>query len=552
MLSPLVISAVLLAVPVPLFLTGLLAGFGPDRHPRLIRTLSAVVSAPFAFVCAMAAAAGYAAGARGLQTYPSVALPAGMGTLALGVYTDPLTIVMLLLVTFVGLIVSRYSSSYMDGDEHEGKFHRWLSLTLGSFLVLVMTSNFWVFAAASFATTASIRQLLYFYKERPGAALAAQKKSLFSGIANAAMLVAFLLVAITLHTSDFGVMRAALAPAHFHLSPTLEVASGMVALSAMLKSAQFPTHGWLIQVMEAPTPVSALLHAGVIYTGPFLVLRMSPLMARAGWTGDILVLVGLTSVVVGSMVMMTATAIKSSLAYSTLGQMGFMLMECGLGLYSVAVLHIVSHSLYKAHAFLASGSVVDHFREPALPSVFNASSARRAIVGLVVAVGMTFGIGSTFGIGLDRQPALFALGLVVALAITHLLLQALNSSGSGTKSLIVWMAGLSAAVIAAYFGLHRAFAILLAPSLPPARLPSSVGEYALLVLIVAVFLGLLAVQQVLPRVMSKPRWRAAYVHMYNGLYVDLALTRVMLGKGSAPARQAPIGEGEALPRKSGT
>lgn len=519
-----VTAAIMLTAPLPLLLTGLFAGIRADGHARLIRRLT-TSGAAYALASAIAVAIGYASGIHGSETFAAVALPWRLGSLALSAYVDPLTVIMLLLVTFVGLIVSRYSFSYMEGDEHEGQFHRWLSLTLASFLALIMTSNLWGFVIASFATTGFLKQLLAFYRQRPAAVMAARKKSISSGVANLSMLAAFALVAATLHTSYFGGLSTAIDRLHGTLPPALEIAAGLVALSAILKSAQFPTHGWLIQVMEAPTPVSALLHAGIIYTGTFLVLRMSPLMARIDWTGESLVLIGLVSVAAGSTMMMTATAIKASLAYSTLAQMGFMLMECGLGLYSVAVLHIVSHSLYKAHAFLTSGSVVDNFREPVLPAVFKAGSARRAILGLVVAVGMTFGIGSAFGVGINRQPAVFTLGIIVALAVTHLLLQALNARGSGAR-LVLLVGGLGASVITAYFALHKAFAILLAPSLPSAHLKSGAVEGVLLALIVAVFLGLLSLQQLLPRMSARPMWRAVYVHLYSGFYVDVMFARL--------------------------
>lgn len=536
-----VTAAIMLAAPVPLLLTGLFAGIRADGHARLIRRLT-TSGAVFALTAAIAAAIGYASGMHDSETFASATLPWRLGSLALSAYVDPLSVIILLLVTFVGLIVARYSFSYMEGDEHEGRYHRWLSLTLASFLTLIMTSSLWGFVIASFATTGFLKQLLAFYRQRPGAMMVARKKSISSGVANLSMLAAFVLVAVTLHTSYFGDLGTAIDRLHGTMPPALGIAAGLVALSAVLKSAQFPTHGWLIQVMEAPTPVSALLHAGIIYTGTFLVLRMSPLMSRIDWTGDALVLIGLASVAAGSTMMMTATAIKASLAYSTLAQMGFMLVECGLGLYSVAVLHIVSHSLYKAHAFLSSGSVVDNFREPALPAVFNAASVRRAFLGLVVAVGMTFGIGSAFGVAIDRQPAVFTLGIIVALAVTHLLLQALNIRGSGTKGLILWLGGLSAAVITAYFALHKAFAVMLAPSLPSAHLKSGPAEDVLLAVIVAVFLGLLSLQQLLPRISARPLWRAVYVHLYNGFYVDLTLSRLLF-RWDSPAAVADRSEG---------
>ena len=516
----------MIAAPMPLLVTGALVGVRADSHPRLIKRLTALGSG-YALASGVAAVIGYAFGLRGSESFSSVTLPWRLGPLALNPYVDPLTIIMLLLVTFVGFIVSRYSFSYMEGDEHEGLFYRWLCLTLGSFLTLIMTGNLWGFIIASFATTAFLKQLLAFYRQRQGAVIAARKKAIFSGIANVSMLTASVLVAVTLHTTYFGGLLPAIARIHGALPPALQVAAGLVALSAILKSAQFPTHGWLIQVMEAPTPVSALLHAGIIYTGTFLVLRMSPIMSRIGWAGDSIALIGLISVLAGSTMMMTATAIKASLAYSTLAQMGFMLIECGLGLYSVAVLHIVSHSLYKAHAFLASGSVVDYYREPSLPAVFNVASAWRALFGLVAAVGMTFGIGSAFGVALDSQPAVFTLGVIVALAVAHLLLQALNTGGSGASRLILWMGGLGAGVITAYFGLHKLFAIMLAPSLPSADQPPGVAGYALMAVIVAAFIGLLTLQQLLPRISDKPTWQAVYVSLYNGSYVDLALTRLL-------------------------
>jgi NAD(P)H-quinone oxidoreductase subunit 5 len=340
---------------------------------------------------------------------------------------------------------------------------------------------------------------------------AARKKSMSSKIADASMLTAFVLIARTLHMSQFADFAPALAAMHGSLPETLQIASGLIVLSAVLKSAQFPFHGWLIQVMEAPTPVSALLHAGIIYTGAFLVLRMIPVISQVGWAGDTLILVGLLSIAAASLMMITATNIKGSLAYSTCAQMGFMLMECGLGLYSLAVLHIVSHSVYKAHAFLASGSVVDHFRVSALPSVFSAATAWQAALG--------------------QQPALIVMGGILAVAITQLLLQALNTRNAGIGGLLLRMGGLSALVCTAYFGLHMLFTEMLGASLPTAQLPAGAEQDGLLGLIVVVFLGLLFIQQMISRNLRKPFWQAIYVYLYNGLYIDIFFTRMVRSFG---------------------
>ncbi|EQD24628.1 MAG: hypothetical protein D084_Lepto4C00395G0001, partial [Leptospirillum sp. Group IV 'UBA BS'] len=319
---------------------------------------------------------------------------------------------------------------------------------------------------------------------------------------------------------------------HGSLPEPLVVASGLIVLAAILKSAQFPFHGWLIQVMEAPTPVSALLHAGIIYTGAFLALRMSPILSLSGGARDAMILTGLLSIAAASLMMMTETNIKESLAYSTCAQMGFMLMECGLGLYSLAVMHIVAHSVYKAHAFLSSGSVVDHFRAPALPYASRKGSGWGAVLGLVVGSLVVFAIGSGFGVDFRHQPALFALGMVLSVGVTQLILPTLTLRHAGAGTLFLWMGSLSALVCTAYFGLHRLFDMFLGQSLPVANFPENPFQSGILGLIMAVFLGLLFIQHRIIGVQKRPFWQAAYVHLYNGLYVDIFFAR-MVG-GSTP------------------
>jgi NAD(P)H-quinone oxidoreductase subunit 5 len=126
----------------------------------------------------------------------------------------------------------------------------------------------------------------------------------------------------------------------------------------VLKTAQLPFHGWLTQVMEAPTPVSALLHAGVVNLGGMVLIKLSALWSVVPLASWLLVLWGGLTAGLACWVMQTRISIKLRLAWSTCAQMGFMLMECGLGQYSLALLHLVTHSIYKAHAFLSSGSQV--------------------------------------------------------------------------------------------------------------------------------------------------------------------------------------------------
>ncbi|MHB8369799.1 MAG: proton-conducting transporter transmembrane domain-containing protein [Leptospirales bacterium] len=522
-------SVLMFIVPWPLLTVGLLFGIGADRHPRLMRRMTEG-STWFALICAIAAATTYGLGITRSETYFSVNLPENMGALEINTSINALTVVMLLLVSFVGMIVSRYSSIYMDGDAREGRFHRWLSLTLGAFFTLIVVGNMWAFLVSWIATSLFLHELLAFYRERPGAIEAARKKYLFHRIADGSLLAAIVLIVRTLHTSDFSGLQAAVSGLHGPLPEPLIVASGLIVLAAILKSAQFPFHGWLIQVMEAPTPVSALLHAGIIYTGAFLALRMSPILSLSGGARDAMILVGLLSIAVASLMMMTETNIKESLAYSTCAQMGFMLMECGLGLYSLAVMHIVAHSVYKAHAFLSSGSVVDHFRAPALP--YDASRKRSgwgAILGLTIGSLVVFAIGSGFGVDFRHQSALFTLGMILSVAVTQLILSTLTMRHAGAGTLFLWMGSLSAVVCTAYFGLHRLFDMFLGQGLPAAGFPENSLQNGILGLIIVVFLGLLLIQHMIFDIQKRPFWQAAYVHLYNGLYVDIFFARLVSG-----------------------
>ena len=531
-------SILMFVTPWPLLATGLVLGFGADRHPRLMRRAVAG-SAWFALICAIGAIVAYGEGLVRPATFYSFALPDNLGAFEINTAVTPLTNVMLLLVAFVGMIVSRFSSSYMDGDNREGSFHRWLALTLGSFFTLIVVGNMWAFLLSWIATSLFLHELLSFYGERPNAVMAARKKYLLHRIADASLLGAIILVVRTLHTSDFSGIAPAIRALNGTLPEALLVASALIVVAAVLKSAQFPFHGWLIQVMEAPTPVSALLHAGIIYTGTFLVLRMNPILSHADGAREAMVVTGLLSVAVASLMMMVETNIKESLAYSTCAQMGFMLMECGLGLYTLAVMHIVAHSVYKAHAFLSSGSVVDQFRAPALPASPRLSSSLRAILGLFVGALMTFAVGSLFGIAFSQQPALVVLGAILSVGVTQLMLPALNARHAGMGTLFLWTGGMSAGVCTAYFGFHRLFDLILGSSLPSAGFAGDAMQKGILWAIVIVFLGLLLLQQRLPELLGKPFWQAVYVHLYNGLYVDIFIARMVGRPATAVAARPP-------------
>lgn len=511
----------LLAAPLLMLLVGLMPTAPANARPATMGRL-AEGAAWLAFASALLAAASHYGHAGHTWTLATMPLPRDIGALSLSVYANAVTTIMLVLVSFVGVVVSRYSHNYLSGEREQGRFYKWLSLTLASILTLIVAGNLLLFALAWMATSLCLHQLLVFYPRRPLAVLAAHKKFVVSRIGDLSLLLAILLIGSTLHTLEFDEVFARMIDWQGPLPAALHWAAMLVVVTAALKSAQLPFHGWLLQVMEAPTPVSALLHAGIVNAGAFVVLRLSPVLAQAELALGLLSLIGLLTLAVASLAMLTQTSIKVSLAWSTTAQMGFMLLECGLGLYSLAMLHLVAHSLYKAHAFLSSGSGVDAFRSPAIPKPAGGCRPLEAILALGVSASITAALAVATGLEVQAQPALFAVVAIMAIALSQLLLEARRQTDR--RSFHLRMLGLSLLLACAYFALHRVFEHVLADSVMPVAEPASPLMIGLSALTVLVFLALLLFQQLF-RFTNTPLSKALYVHLYNGLYLDTLVTR---------------------------
>lgn len=440
------------------------------------------------------------------------------------VMVDSLSLTILALVALLTALVARFSTQYLLGDARHGSFFRWLALTAGAFMLVVIAGDLLTFALAIILTGTGLNRLLTYYSQRQPARMVAHKKLLFSRGADACLLAAALLLGFGMGTLSFEALAAAVTADGMTLNWQLHLAAWLIVGYAVLKTGQFPFHGWLLQVMEAPTPVSALLHAGIVYSGPILVLRTHELLLAEGTALVLLLLVGLMTVTLASLAMLTQTAIKSSLAWSTAGQLGFMLVELGLGLFVLALLHLLAHSLYKAHAFLSSGSIVDLLRAPAPP-------ARRALTAghwfIVLAAGglVSFGIAALWGITPAGEPALLAVGTILSVALAQLL-AAGRSLGIG-PALWLRLGGLSALVATLYFALHSLFAHVYADALSPIPATASSLESALIGLVAVVFLGLSFMQTVLIPRSTAPWLQRLYVHLYNGLYIDLPVERLV-------------------------
>ena len=307
----------------------------------------------------------------------------------------------------------------------------------------------------------------------------------------------------------------------------LAIAVLLVVLAALLKTAAFPLHGWLTEVMEAPTPVSALLHAGIINAGGLLLIRLAEPVQANPAAMTLLVMLGGFSALFGALVMLTQSAVKTALAWSTVAQMGFLLLQCGLGLWPLALLHIVAHSLYKAHGFLASGGAVRavaEIRRPGPVAVPDLKAVARAFALALLLYGAV-AAGFALLIGPKSAQAL-ALGTILIFGVAYLLAQGL--ADAAPAELTKRTARASVAATLAYFTFQIIAGALWGANLPAPPVPGAL-EWALIVLALMSF-GLVAVAQALfPLWAHHPASAGWRVHLANGLYLNTLLDRLIGG-----------------------
>ncbi len=217
---------------------------------------------------------------------------------------DNLAAVMLLLVSFIGCVIARYALRYLDGETTQGAFVRWISFTLGSVSLLIVAGNLVMFMGAWVLTSYGLHRLLTHYADRPGAVLAARKKFLISRLGDVLLMIAVVLTYEVFGTSEYSEIFAsarALQEINAEGHWLLPYIGTLFVIGAMTKSAQFPFHSWLPDTMETPTPVSALMHAGIINAGGFLVLRLSPLISLSHIALDFLAVMGATTALFGAL-----------------------------------------------------------------------------------------------------------------------------------------------------------------------------------------------------------------------------------------------------------
>jgi NAD(P)H-quinone oxidoreductase subunit 5 len=516
--------------PLALLAVAALPGSVANASPRAVGRV--VVGLFSAALAAAVAAAGLLAFTGPVDRVFLAAAPPV--PLNLGIYVDSLSATMVLLITTVGLVIARFSLRSLDGEPRQGRFFVWLAFTVGAVLWLVIARNLLLFTAAWMLTSLGLHMLLVHYPDRPWAVWAARKKFLISRLGDVFLLIALGLAFACYGTADYPELfaRADALRASGDAGRAAGLIGLFLVLGAMTKSAQVPFHSWLPDTMEAPTPVSALMHAGIINAGGYLVIRLSPLIVVSPAALDILALVGGVTALLGGLVMLSQTSIKRALAFSTVAQMGFMMLQCGLGAFSAALLHIVAHSAYKAHAFLASGSVLDaaaRVKTPSRPPVAGVVVSLAAVVAAGVAGGICLAAFAAAGIDAASKPGGVVLGVVLAIALTTLLWQAfLSGSAWLAGGGIVAAAGVAVAYVAAWGLTDR---LLAGSTVAVARPATALAEASALELLVAVivvlgFLAVFAIQAATPLLARLPAVRALHVHAANGFYLDIPARRL--------------------------
>jgi NADH-quinone oxidoreductase subunit L len=284
---------------------------------------------------------------------------AGGLDIQMSILVDPLSVYMCLIVTGISTLIHLYSVAYMASDKGFVRFFSYLNFFVFSMLLLVLAGNIillivgWAFVGfASYA-------LISFWYRRETATKAGMKAFVINVIGDVGLVLAALFIFRELGTFDLlGIFETA--PQEFTTNEGVAVAIGVLLLvGAFAKSAQVPLHTWLPDAMEGPTPVSALIHAATMVTaGVYLIARFHPIFEIALTAADIAAFVGLATLLIAATIALVVTDLKRIIAYSTMSQIGYMVMGVSIGAYSAGLFHLMTHAFFKALLFMAAGSVI--------------------------------------------------------------------------------------------------------------------------------------------------------------------------------------------------
>ncbi len=347
----------LIAVPAASAAVLLLIGKAGDRWGHYLGTLAPVVS--FAIgLCYFAQLLGRDEASRSVSVPLYDWISSGAWHISVGLQLDQLSILFVLLITGVGSLIHVYSIGYMAHDPRRRRFFGFLNLFVAAMLLLVLADNYLVLFVGWEGVGLASYLLIGFWQERPSAATAAKKAFVVNRVGDMGMSLAVMLMLAAFGSSAFVDVNAGINGLSVPLSTVLGL---LLLLGACGKSAQVPLQSWLLDAMEGPTPVSALIHAATMVTaGVYLIVRSHAIFIHAPAASEVVVVVGTVTLLFGAWIGCAKDDIKKVLAGSTMSQIGYMVLAAGIGPagYAFAIFHLLTHGFFKANMFLGAGSVM--------------------------------------------------------------------------------------------------------------------------------------------------------------------------------------------------
>ena len=285
-------------------------------------------------------------------------ISSGAWTISVGLRVDQLSIMFVLLITGVGSLIHVYSIGYMAHDPHRRRFFAYLNLFVAAMLLLVLADNYLVLFVGWEGVGLASYLLIGFWQYKPSAATAAKKAFVVNRVGDLGLSIAVMLMLLAFHSSAFVDVNEQITGAPSWVSTALGL---LLLLGACGKSAQVPLQSWLLDAMEGPTPVSALIHAATMVTaGVYLVTRSHAIYSESSLASTFVVVVGTVTLLAGAWIGCAKDDIKKVLAGSTMSQIGYMMLAAGIGPagYAFAIFHLITHGFFKANMFLGAGSVM--------------------------------------------------------------------------------------------------------------------------------------------------------------------------------------------------
>ena len=470
------------------------------------------MAVPWAVLAAALAAVGWAA----MHSDPAASL---------GLRVDRVTSAIALLVAGVGLVSFRYAERCLEGNPRRCEFLSWMSATIGCSAVLALADALPLLIAAWLGVGTCLNRLLRFFRERPDAVIFARRALTLSRLGDA-----LLVAACAVAWSAWGattVDTAATAASNAGEGISLTGFSLLLCAAVIVKSAQVPLHGWLPETMEAPTPVSALMHAGIVNAGGALLIRLSPAIERVPEAWLVLSVIGTASILVATPAAWMHARAKTALAWSTVSQMGFMLVQCALCAFPAALLHIIGHGLYKAWSFLRAGEVPMPAPVPAPPA---ARALALLLVGTLLSALSLAAWARAFELSAGAGAGKFALLAIVAIAVGQswvALLGTRRASLSATAARTCAALAFSAAAPALACALYAAAAWWLGRPMIGSGAFSGASAWVAAGIPVAAIAALAAVHAAMPALEKARVGARLRIHALNGFYLGAMAHRAI-------------------------